>query len=47
MCLGKCGELKDWMLEQTGNNKGCSSIQFLLKEFYEEYKKVLLYSFGV
>ena len=31
-----------WMLEQPVNNKGCSSIQFLVGEFYQEYKKVLL-----
>ena len=31
------------MLEQPVNNKGCSSIQFLLKEFYQEYKKVLIF----
>ena len=34
LCLGKRGEFKNWMLEQPVNNKGCSSIQFLLREFY-------------
>ena len=31
--LGKGGELKNWMLEQPVKTKGCSSIQFLLREF--------------
>ena len=31
-----------WMLEQPVNNKGFSRIQFLLGEFYQKYKKVLL-----
>ena len=30
---------KNLMLEQPVNNKDCSSIQFLLMEFYQEYKK--------
>ena len=29
------------MLEQLVNNKGCSSMQFLLSVFYQEYKKDL------
>ena len=29
-------------LEQPVNNKGCSSIQFLLREFNQDYKKVFL-----
>ena len=33
MCSGKGGEWKNCILEQPVNNKGCSSIQFLLKEF--------------
>ena len=32
--LGKGGDLKDWILELPVKNKGCSSIQFLLREFY-------------
>ena len=39
--LGKSGELKSLMLEQLVNNKGCSSIQFLLRVFYQRYKKDL------
>ena len=35
-----------WMLEQPVNNKGCSSIQFLVGEFYQEYKKGLLSFLG-
>ena len=27
-----------WMLEQPVNDKGCSSIQFLRREFYQEYE---------
>ena len=25
---------KNWILEQQGNNKGCSSIQFLLRDLH-------------
>ena len=32
--LREMGELKNWMLEQPVKTKGCSSIQFLLKEFF-------------
>ena len=32
---------KNWMIEQPVNNKYCSSIRFLLREFCWEYKKVL------
>ena len=35
-CTVRCrvlGELKNWILEQPVNNKGCSSIQLLLREF--------------
>ena len=33
------------MLEQPVNNKGCSSIQFPLRESYQDYKKFYLLSF--
>ena len=33
--LGRMFETVFWMLEQPVNNKGCSSIQFLLGEFYQ------------
>ena len=38
----KVGKLKTQILGQPVNNKGCSSIQFLLREFYQEHKKCLL-----
>ena len=41
LCLGKGGELKNWMLEQLVNNKGCSSTQFFLRVFYQGKKKDL------
>ena len=34
------------MLEHPINNKGCSRIKFLLNEFYQEYKNVLLSFWG-
>ena len=40
-------KLKNWMLEQPVNNKGCSSIQFLQREFYRVYKKGLLSFLGL
>ena len=43
LCFGKGGELENWMLDQPVNNKDCSSIKFLLRE----YKKVLLSFFGL
>ena len=43
--FGKGNELKNWMFEQLVNNKGRSSTQFLLREFYLEYKRVLLLFF--
>ena len=33
-------ELKNWMLEQSVNNKGCLIIQFFLRGLYQKYKKV-------
>ena len=35
-----------WLLEQPANNKSYSSIRFLLGEFYQEYKNVLLRFLG-
>ena len=35
------------MLEQPVNTKGCSSIKFLLREFYLEYEKVLFSFLGL
>ena len=40
--LGRNFESQFWTLEQPINNKGCSSIQFFLRKFYQKYKKVLL-----
>ena len=41
LCLGKGGELKNWMLQQLVNNKGSSSTQFFLRVFYQWEKKDL------
>ena len=46
MCSRKRSELKNWMFEQQVNNKGYSSIHFVLREFYFEYKNVILSYFG-
>ena len=40
LCLAKGSELKNWMLQQPVNHKACLNIQFYLREFYHEYKKL-------
>ena len=45
--FGKGSELKNWIFKQPVNSKGCSSIQFFLRELYKEYKKVLLSFLGL
>ena len=39
--FGEVGELKNWMLEKPVNNKGCSSIQFLLREIFKSIKGLI------
>ena len=41
-CSEKTGELKICVTEQSVNNSGCSSIQFLLRKIYQKFKNVLL-----
>ena len=47
LILEKCDELKNWLFEQPVDNKSCSSIQFLLRQFYQKYKKVLCRVLGL
>ena len=47
LILEKCDELKNWLFEQPVDNQSCSSIQFLLRQFYQKYKKVLCRVLGL
>ena len=42
LCSENGGTLKNWTFDQPVHNKSCSSIHFFLREFYQEYEKVLL-----